>query len=91
MIRDLYSQGLSISKISERTGKDRKTVRKYARQTTHPEMKKSSVKPSKLDPYKHYIIEKLNEAPYTAARLFREIKEQGYDGGETIVKDFVSL
>ena len=89
LIRDLYSQGLSISKISERTGKDRKTVRKYARQTTHPEMKKSLVKPSKLDPYKPYIIEKLNEAPYTAARLFREIKEQGYDGGETIVKDFV--
>ena len=56
---------------------------------TVPEMKKSSVKPSKLDPYKPYIIEKLSESPYTAARLFREIKEQGYDGGENIVKDFV--
>ncbi len=82
LIRDLYSQGLSISKISERTGRDRKTVRKYAHQATVPERKIISAKPSKLDPFKPYIIEKLNEAPYTAARLFREIKEQGYDGGE---------
>lgn len=89
LIRDLYSQGLSISKISEKTGKDRKTVRKYACQTTVPERKNISPKPSKLDPYKPYIIEKLAEAPYTAARLFREIKEKGYDGGGTIVKDFV--
>ena len=32
---------------------------------------------------------RLNEGPYTAARLFREIQEMGFDGGETIVRDFV--
>jgi transposase len=89
MIRDLYSQGLSISEISEQTGKDRKTVRKYAHQKTVPQTRKRLAVPSKLDPYKSYILEKLKEGPYTAARIFREIKELGYDGGETIVKDFV--
>jgi transposase len=34
-------------------------------------------------------MEKLSEGPYTDARLFREIKEMGFDSGETIVKDFV--
>ena len=34
-------------------------------------------------------MKKLSECPYTAASLFREIKEMGFDGGETIVKDFV--
>ena len=88
LIRDLYSQGLSISEIAERTGYDRKTVRKYLNKKTAPEPQKRPMRLSKLDPYKPYILEKLNEGPFTAARLFREIQEMGYDGGKTIVKDF---
>jgi len=89
LIRDLYSQGLSISEISDRTGYDRKTVRKYINKKTALESQKRPTRSSKLDPYKPYLLEKLNEGPYTAARLFREIQEMGYDGGKTIVKDFV--
>jgi transposase len=89
LIRDLYSQGLSISEISDRTGYDRKTVRKYLNKNTVPKPQKRPTRYSKLDPYKPYLLEKLNEGPYTSARLFREIQEMGYDGGKTIVKDFV--
>ena len=89
MIRDLYSQGFSISEISKQTGFDRKTVRKYLRLKTLPEPQKRSGRKSKLDPFKPYILEKLEEGPYTAARLYREIKEMGFDGGKTIVKDFI--
>jgi len=89
LIRDLYSQGLNISEISERTGYDRKTVRKYLQLKTLPEPQKRPPRPSKLDPYKPYLLEKINENHYTAARLFREIQKMGFDGGETIVKDFV--
>jgi transposase len=89
LIRDLYSQGLSISEISDRTGYDRKTVRKYINKKTALEPQKRPTRSSKLDPYKPYLLEKLNEGPYTSVRLFREIQEIGYDGGKTIVKDFV--
>jgi transposase len=89
LIRDLYSQGLNISEISERTGYDRKTVRKYLQLKTLPEPQKCPPRKSKLDPYKPYLLEKINENHYTAARLFREIQKMGFDGGETIVKDFV--
>ena len=89
LIRDLYSRGFSISAISRSTGHARETVRKYINKKTSPEPQKRPPRPSKLDPYKHYIEEKINEGPYTAARLFREIKEMGYDGEMTIVKDFV--
>ena len=89
LIRDLYSQGLSISEISDRTGYDRKTVRKYINKKTALEPQKRPTRSSKLDPYKPYLLEKLNEGPYTSVRLFREIQEMGYDGGKTIVKDFV--
>jgi len=37
LIRDLYSQGFSISEIAKQTGFDRKTVRKYLRLKTLPE------------------------------------------------------
>lgn len=89
MIRDLYSQGFSISEIARQTGSTRETVRKYLQLKTLSEPKKRPERKNKLDPYKPYILDKLNEGPYTAARLYREIKETGFDGGKTIVKDFV--
>src|SRR5665647_2049993 len=89
LIRDLYSQGFSISKIARQTGYARETVRKYLNKKTAPEPQKRPGRKSKLDLYKPYILEKLNEGPYTASRLYREIKEMGFDGGKTIVKDFV--
>jgi len=89
LIRDLHLQGFSISEISRRTCYARETIRKYLNKKTAQEPQIRPPKPSKLDPYKPYIEEKINEGPYTAARLFREIKEMGYDGEMTIVKDFV--
>ena len=89
MIRELYAQGLNITAISDRTGYDRKTVKKYLDLTTIPEPKQRAKKESKLDKFKDHIIKKLNEAPFTAARLFREIQEMGFTGKCTIVRDFV--
>ncbi len=89
MIRELHAQGLSITEISDKTGFDRKTVRKYLNLTTIPEPKKRAKKESKLDKYRDYIIQKLNEGPFTAARLLRELQEMGFIGKYTIVKDFI--
>ena len=89
LIRDLYSKGFSISEISRRTGYARKTVRKYLNRKTAPEPQKRPGRKSKLDPYKPHILKRLNESSDSAARLFREIQKMGFDGGETIVKDFI--
>ena len=89
MLRDLYARGFNYSDISKRTGFDRKTVSKHIKSKTPPESKKRGKRESKLDKYKDYLIEKLNEGPFTAVRLFREIKEMGFTGQYTIVKDFV--
>jgi transposase len=45
----------------------------------------------KLDPFKDYILERLRAAApdkIPAAVLFREIRQRGYRGGQTRVKDF---
>jgi transposase len=89
MIRELYAQGLNITAISDKTGYDRKTVKKYLNLTTIPEPKQRAKRESKLDEFKDYIIKKLNDAPFTASRLFREIQEMGFTGKCTIVRDFV--
>ena len=89
LIQDLHSKGFSTSEIARQTGYARETVRKYLNRKTAPEPQKRPGRKSKLDPYKPYILEKLNEGPYTAARLYREIQKMGFDGGETIVKDFI--
>ena len=89
VIRDLINQGLNKSEIARRTGYDRKTIRKYASAKTVPKPEPRAPKPSKLDSYKEYIQNRLSEYPLSAARIHREIQEQGFTGGYTIVKEYV--
>jgi len=89
MIRDLYNQGLNISQIAQRTGFDRKTVRKYLSAPTPPSPQPRTGTSSKLDPFKEYIQQRISDHPLSAARIYREIREQGFTGKYTIVKDYI--
>jgi transposase len=88
-LKELHKQGLSNSEISRQLGYNRRTVSKYVKAKVPPVSKKRSVKPSKLDSYKNYIIQRLNSGPLTASRIYREIQSRGFSGKYTIVKDFV--
>ena len=89
MILELHRQGLPISVIAERTGHDRKTVRKYIEQgLAVPRYKPRAAKSLLLTPYLDYLRERLLAWPaLTGARLLREIREQGYSGSKTILND----
>jgi len=91
MILELHRQGLSISAIAERTGYDRKTVRKYIRRgLVAPKYKARLPRPTVIDPFKEYLRERVLAWPgLTGARLLREIRELGYGGGKTRVDDFL--
>jgi transposase len=91
MIHDLHREGLTIQEIARRTGRDRKTVRKYVKAGLEPPLYgPRAPRPGVLDPYKGYLRGRLEVYPgLTAARLFREIRGLGYTGGGTAVKDFV--
>ena len=88
-LKELHKQGLSNSEIARQTGCNRKTVSKYVNAKVPPVSKKRSLKASKLDAYKEYIIQRLNSDPLTASRIYREIQAMGFSGKYTIVKDFV--
>ena len=91
MILELHRQGLSVSAIAERTGHDRKTVRKYIRQELAvPAYKARATKPSSLALFEPYLRERVAAWPdLSSARLLREVREQGYAGGKTVVYDFL--
>jgi transposase len=44
---------------------------------------------SKLDPYKADIVRWLDSHPLSAAQIFQRLREQGYDGGYSILTDYV--
>jgi transposase len=89
-IAEMRRQGLSVTGIAEMTGFDRKTVRKYLR---HPELEPRygprSGGPSLLDGYKSYIDQRLSAGVWNAVVLLRELKEQGYGGGYSTVKEYL--
>jgi transposase len=93
MILDLHRQGLSITAIARRTGRDPKTVRKYIARGLEPPAygPRQAGRPSKLAPYLDYLRERVAAFPQlTATRLTREIRERGYTGAYTAVKRFVA-
>ena len=93
MIHDLKRQGLSISEIGRRTGRDRKTVRKYLDQGLEvPVYGPRDERPRLLGPYEAYLSERVRAYPgLSGRRLLREIRECGYGGGYTAVTDFLRL
>lgn len=88
LIKDLYARGMSISDIAKKLEIDRKTVRKYL--NGESPVRKPRERSSKLDPFKNYILTRMREDEVLNSEvLLREIKKQGYQGGRTILKDFM--
>jgi transposase len=91
MILDLHRQGLSVSAIARRVGIDRKTVRKYVERGLEPPIYQArQPRPGKVAPFHPYLRERVAAYPdLTGSRLHREIRDLGYAGGYTAVKDFL--
>jgi len=89
----LKKHGESIRGLTRSTGRSRNTVRRYLRGGDEAARRKPAPKRAeKLDPFKPYIVERMQAAApdrIPAAVLFREIKERGYSGGDMRVKQFV--
>jgi len=84
----LHRQGLSIKGIARKLGISRNAVRRALRRGGPPKYERPPA-PSKLDPYKDYLLARLSEFPeLSAVSLMDEIRAMGYAGGISILKDF---
>lgn len=91
-VKELYEmagQGMSVRGIARALGVSRNTVRKYLRAEEVPQLKVRSPRESKIEPYKDYVRSRLAEGVDNCVVLLREIRELGYTGGVTILRDFV--
>ncbi len=93
------SRGWSIRELSRKFGISRGRVRRiierncYRRQTGREYSQAKTKKVSKLDQYKEYIAELLEEhrdPPITNQRILELIREKGYQGGKTILGDYLA-
>ncbi|MFI6986740.1 ISL3 family transposase [Embleya sp. NPDC050154] len=90
-IRTLHERGLTITAISEQTGLDRKTVRRYAHAATADEP--ITVRPrrgSALAPHMPYLAARWAEGCNNARTLRDEIAARGYTGGRKTVRRFLN-
>jgi transposase len=82
------AQHLSAAQIARELRLDERTVARWlAADKFRP--RKITPRLSMLDPYKGQIVRWLDSHPYTAAQVFLRLRESGYAGGITIVKDYV--
>src|SRR4051812_21668592 len=84
-----FVDGLSIHEIVRRTGHDRNTVRRALRSDQPPRYERPP-RPSKLDRFRDEVKRLLQEDPRIPAKRIRElIEELGYEGGKSILDDYV--
>jgi transposase len=88
-LHEMKATGKSIRAIARETGHARNTVRKYLRDRELPQRRPSADRPSKLNPYKAFLQECFADGIYNCEVLLRLLREKGYDGGRTILKDYV--
>jgi transposase len=91
-IQELKRQGLSVSQISVVAKISRPTVRKYLAATGTdriPVYGPRKPRNTKLIPFTAYVDERTKAGMWNGVVLYRELKEQGYQGGYTAIKDYL--
>ncbi len=87
-MKQLLREKVPKAQIARQLGISRQTIYNWIDQ---PDNQPSQCqRPSKLDPFKPYIQGRLERFNLPAAVLLREIREQGYDGGITILRGHVA-
>jgi transposase len=96
LLKHYLEQGFTVTAIAERLAVDRRTIQRWIA-AGQLDIDPSTVRygprppvPTKLDPYKAIVRQRLETYPeLTAVRLFEEIKAAGYPGSLTQLKVFV--
>jgi len=91
-IHVLKAQGLSLREIARRLGVSRNTVTRYLASHDVPRYKQREPRPTKLDPFQVYIVERMQAAaPDTIAApaLLRELPALGYEGQLRSIQAFM--
>jgi transposase len=88
VIKALNKRGVYQKDIAEQLGVHPKTISRALKRGGAPKRQRKR-RGSKLDPYKGKVDRLLAEGVWNAVVILREIQADGYDGGLTILRDYV--
>ena len=83
----LHQQGLNKAQLARKLEMHPRTVDKWL--TCDYARKPYTARASILDPYKDQIVQWLEQHPLSAQQILQRLQGVGYEGGYTIVKDYV--
>lgn len=86
LMKKLVEAGVAKARVAREFGVSRQAVYDLLKRPEKPQRRRRA---SKLDPFKEYVKERLGKFELPATVLLEEIREKGYTGGITILKDFV--
>ena len=79
---------LTHAQIARRLALHPQTVRFWLDEPVY-RPRRTTPRPSKLDPYKPLVRQWLERHPYSATQIFQRLREHGFTGGIGIVRDYV--
>lgn len=88
-IRDMKERGCYVCDITDHIGVSERTIRRALKRNGAPPRRRSGIRSSKLDPYRDQIDHLLSEGVWNAEVIFAQLKEQGYRGGISILRDYI--
>ena len=89
MRRLVLVEAMKIETAARRFGVHHSVVRRALRDPGRPPT--AAPRPSRLDPWKPYVVERLTELPLlTSARIFQELQERGYTGSAKHLRRYVA-
>jgi transposase len=88
-IRDCHErERLTIAQIAHALGVHAQTVAKWVKRSQF-RARQPAPRISRLDPFKAQIVRLLETHPYSAQQIFHGLREEGFAGVFTILKDYV--
>jgi transposase len=89
-IRRLYLAGADLRHICRELGISARTVYRYKDLQEPPPRRGHERRASVLDPHVPYLVERWNEGCRNGKRLYREIRERGYENSEETCARFIA-
>jgi transposase len=88
-VLSLHRSGATQEEIAQQLPIDTKTIRRYLRAGAFPEMAKRR-RHTGVDRWMPYLEQRWAEGCRNAAQLWREIKEQGFRGCQTTIRQWIA-
>jgi transposase len=89
VIHEMKKRGMNISQIANELGRDRKTITKWLAHSEPKSYQRQSSHPGKLEPFKNYIKQRMEEGCLNSNVLYEEIIAKGYTGGRTLLRSYM--